>query len=267
MKFFIKFLIAKANKTLIVLSKILPLSLRIKLSLIKRPSYAYCIYHAAILARKLGLNSMSVIEFGVASGNGLREIEIIVKKIEKLFGLKIEIYGFDTGEGLPEPIDYRDLPYHWKSGFFKMDYEKLKKVLNKSNLIIGDINKTSKTFFKDYSPAPIGAIFHDFDYYSSTKESLNLLKSNPNNFLPRVFNYFDDTVGSEMELYNDYTGQRLAINEFNQENDNMKFSYSYHLISKYFKFDWHYKIWITHIFNHDLYSNFISHENQQINMD
>ena len=71
-----------------------------------------------------------MIEFGVATGNGLRFIEFISKKVEKLIGIKIEIYGFDNGEGLPEPIDYKDLPYHWEAGFFKMDIPKLKSLLN-----------------------------------------------------------------------------------------------------------------------------------------
>ena len=29
--------------------------------------------------------------------------------------------------------------------------------------------------------------------------------------------YFDDIIGTETELYNDYTGERLSINEFNSE--------------------------------------------------
>ena len=56
-----------------------------------------------------------------------------------------------------------------------------------------------------------------------------MIPKNINNYLPRVFCYFDDVLGSEIELYNDYTGERLAINEFNNENDEIKFSKAYNL--------------------------------------
>ena len=48
-------------------------------------------------------------------------------------------------------------------------------------------------------------------------------------FLPRVFSYFDDTIGDEVSLYNDFTGERLAINEFNNNNNNIKICEPYHL--------------------------------------
>ena len=237
---------------------------KINLGIVPRPNYAYCMFNACQLASKLGLKSISVIEFGVASGNGLVAIEEIAKGLERLFNINIEIYGFDTSQGLPRPKDYRDLPYHWKEGFFKMDYEKLQNKLQKAKLIIGDIENTSKTFFENYSPAPIGAVFHDFDFYSSTKISLNLFKANKKFFLPRIFNYFDDILGTEIELYNEYTGERLAIKEFNDENKDIKIAPSYNLICQKNIFNWYHQIFITHIFNHPLYNSFISEENQNI---
>ena len=237
---------------------------KVKLKIISRPHYAYCIFNACKLASKLGLKSISVIEFGVATGNGLVCIEEIAVELERLFDMKIEIYGFDSSQGLPKPNDYRDLPYHWKEGFFKMDYEKLKNKLQKTKLVIGDLKDTSKTFFEKYSPAPIGAIFHDLDFYSSTKIALNLFKENNKFFLPRIFNYFDDIVGTEIELYNDYTGERLAIKEFNDENKDIKISPCYNLICQKNTLYWYHQIFITHIFKHNLYNSFISKENQQI---
>lgn len=240
-----------------------PSDLRLKLSLTNRPSYSYCIYNAAILGKKLGLDAISVIEFGVANGDGLRFIEIYAKKVERLVGIKIEIYGFDNGDGLPKPVDYRDLPYHWKSGFFKMNKPTLKPLLKNSTLIIGNITNTSKNFFNKFSPAPVGAVFHDFDFYSSTKEALLMFRENQDKFLPRVFNYFDDTIGNELELFNDFTGERLAINEFNMENEDVKFSPAYHLICNHIVLKWHHQIWITHFFKNKRYNSFISVENQQ----
>jgi len=92
-----------------------------------------------------------------------------------------------------------------KKGFYSMEIDKLKKKLKKAKLVIGSINETSKTFFSDYNPAPIGAVIHDFDFYSSTKTALSMMTNNSNFLLPRVYSYFDDTIGSELELYNDYT--------------------------------------------------------------
>jgi len=46
-------------------------------------------------------------------------LEDHARQVSQLFSIDIDIYGFDTGEGLPSLLDYRDLPYHWKTGHFK----------------------------------------------------------------------------------------------------------------------------------------------------
>ena len=43
--------------------------------------------------------------------------------------MEYQIFGFDTGLGMPDPIDYRDHPELYKAGDFKMDQENLKKIL------------------------------------------------------------------------------------------------------------------------------------------
>ena len=140
-----------------------------------------------------------------------------------------------------------------------MNHEILKKKLKKAKLIIGNIDESSKTFFKDYKPAPIGAFIQDFDFYSSTKIALKMMEGNSNFYLPRVFTYFDDIIGSEVELYNDFTGERLAINEFNLNNENIKISPAYHLISRA-KVSWYDQIRIVHFFKHEKYNSFMSDE-------
>src|SRR4051794_37343160 len=172
---------------------------RLEIGAVDRPHYGHCIYNAAALAKKLGLPRVTVIEFGVAGGNGLLNAEWHSREVSKLLGIDIDIYGFDTGEGLPQPLDYRDLPYHWKRGFFKMDVPNLRARLTSACLILGNIEETSLGFFKQYDPAPIGAIMHDFDFYSSTAVALKMLEAGDRYFLPRVFCYFDDTIGSEIE--------------------------------------------------------------------
>ena len=67
------------------------------LGFIDRPYYGYNVYQAAVQALLLGYKKMSVIEFGVAGGNGLVCLEKHVKKISQKLGIQISIYGFDTG--------------------------------------------------------------------------------------------------------------------------------------------------------------------------
>ena len=132
-----------------------------------------------------------------------------------------------------------------------------------SKLIIGDIKSTSKDFFLKSNPAPIGAIVYDFDFYSSTKVAMSMLKADSKFFLPRIYYYFDDVIGSETELYNDFTGERLAINEFNAENNDIKLSPAYHHLAQATEV-WHHQIWVYHLFKHEHYNSFISEPNQQL---
>ena len=59
-----------------------------------------------------------------------------------------------------------------------MDKVYLKSKLRNSKLILGDISKTSETFFEEFNPAPIGAIIYDFDFYTSTVLALKMLENN-----------------------------------------------------------------------------------------
>jgi hypothetical protein len=239
---------------------------RLSIDAVDRPHYAHLVYHAAQLAAKLGLPSISVLEYGVAGGNGLLCLEKHAAEVEKLFPVRIEVYGFDTGEGLPAPVDYRDLPYHWKEGFFRMDQAALKAKLTRARLVLGDIRDTARSFFDEYRPAPVGAMVHDFDFYSSTAEGLRMLEADEKYFLPRVFCYFDDTIGDEVALLNDFTGQRLAINEFNERHDAVKLCAPYYLLRRRPHL-WHRQIWVCHFFRHSRYNAFVSHEDQQLRID
>jgi hypothetical protein len=239
---------------------------QILLNKIDRSNYAYCCFHAAILASKLGHKKISVIEFGCAGGAGLIALEMICKKVSKITGVEIEIYGFDTGEGLPEPKGYRDLPYHWQKGFFKMKKDKLEPKLTKAKIIYGEVKDTIHTFTEKYNPAVIGCVFHDFDFYSSTKTSLQLFTGDESKFLPRSYHYFDDIIGGEIELYNSWTGERLAINEFNDENVSRKFDSCHHLITKQVTQVWYHQIRILHMFDHPQYCDFISSNDQQLSI-
>ena len=58
-------------RTLVTKWELFPYEERLEHSLVRRPQYGYCLYNAARLAKKLGHNRVSAIEFGVAGGRGL----------------------------------------------------------------------------------------------------------------------------------------------------------------------------------------------------
>ena len=252
-------MITKLNrlwKRLLDKKKIGSFEFRMKINAPERKWYAYILYNSAMLAKKLNFNRISAIEYGVANGRGLLILEEYAEEIKKLSGIQIDIYGFDRVKGLAKPKDYRDLPCLWREGLFTMDEQKLRSKLKHAKLVLGDIEQTSLNFFSKYNPAPIGAIIHDFDLYSSTKTALSMLKAEMKYFLPRVYCYFDDTLGTERELFNDFTGERLAIKEFNSDNKDIKIAKSYHFLNKTNEM-WHHQIWITHFFKHKKYNDYL----------
>lgn len=179
-----------------------------------RMNYAYCIYNAACEAKALGYEAISVIEFGVAGGNGLVNCEFHSREIERLLGVRIDIYGFDSAEGLPEENEgYKDMIHLWPNGSYKMERSKLESRLTKAKLVIGQIQETTKSFFDVCSPTPIGVMLIDVDRYSSTIPILEMVKGDDKNYLPRVQMYFDD-IFSEYESQ----GESMAIREFNRNN-------------------------------------------------
>ncbi len=219
---------------------------RLSLEIVPRPYYGFPIYQSLKLAQSLGYKKVSIIEFGVASGDGLLNIEYHVKEIKKKIDIDVEIYGFDLASGLPETKDYRDLLYQWKTGFYKMDVQKLKSKLSSAKLVLGDIKKSLEKFTH---AAPVACVIIDVDYYTSTIDALEVFKL-PH--LPRVFCYFDDVVGNETSLYNEFTGELLAIDEFNQKNT-MK-------IAKYRSDNTSYKehMFIMHDFEHAEYNKYVN---------
>jgi hypothetical protein len=235
-----------------------PFSLRMKFDAVTKPQYAFGVYHAAKLARALNMQEISCIEFGVAEGNGLLYMERIAKEVTHELGVRIQIYGFDLATGLPETRGYKDLPYIWKSGFFKMDYESLKKRLPTAHLVIGDVKDTVKTFWEMYKPAPVGFISFDLDLYSSTAEAFQLFSTRCA-VLPRVICYFDDILDEEAnQMFNDWTGELLAIKEFNEGHRAMKLAKINGLYEKrYLRASWPSSIYVLHSFEHPRYNDFI----------
>lgn len=229
-----------------------------------RPHYAYCLMHAANLARRLEINRISAIEFGVAGGNGLAFMSDFAKRIERRTGITIECYGFDTGEGMPEPENVRDLPYWFQRAQYVMDEQRLRKRLPETKIVIGNAKETVAAFIDTYKPAPIAAIFHDMDYWSSTRDALKLLKyaeQSSEYFMPRIFNYFDDIIGTEWEMYGHLNGQLLAIDEFNDGDANCQIHLNQNLLPNE-SIPWRYQIYYAHLFHHPRYSDYIGGSQQ-----
>jgi len=229
-----------------------------------RPNYAYCMLHAARLAQKLGLDRISAIEFGVAGGNGIAFMADFAKQVKSATGVTVDIYGFDTGVGMPPPEGPKDLPYWFQAAQYPMDQEALRRKVPEAELVIGNVRDTINSFIEKYKPAPIGAIFNDVDYFSSTLDSFSLfdrVSEQSEHFLPRIMMYFDDIIGSEAEMYGPFNGQWAAINEYNNRNPDVKIHLNQNLLPKnHIKYRW--QIYYTHLFAHDRYSTFLGDAQQ-----
>lgn len=225
--------------------------LKIDYDLIIRQPNAFGILKSAIFAKKLGIRTITLIEFGVAAGAGLLNMAEIARNITKEIGINFKIYGFDTGIGMPPALDYRDHPDLYQCGDFPMNYELLVKNLpDNTNIIIGDISTTIENFIEKLPiDEPIGFVIFDMDYYHSTKIALNIFKNHPLKYLPITVVYLDDIV---FEPHNSYCGELLAIHEFNLENEFRKIEFHNFLENEriFRRAMWLKQIYYLHVLDH-----------------
>ncbi|MGA2351508.1 MAG: hypothetical protein ABSF70_13815 [Terracidiphilus sp.] len=227
--------------------KRLPLSVRTyeRWDAVERPHYLCGILAAADLAKRSGIDSIYAIEFGVARGNGLLAMQRYAQMVERETGVKIIVAGFDTGAGLPPTKgDYRDHPDKWIEGDFPMDEEWLRaRLLPGTELILGDVRHTVLAFV-ERQRCPLGFMAMDLDLYSSTKQALEILRLPKRQMLRQVFLYFDDIIGTE---YHRFAGERLAIEDFNHENQWTKIDHWYALCSRIFRdYAWVKQMYVAH---------------------
>lgn len=232
---------------------------------VERPHYAYIVYQAADLARRLGIERISAIEFGVAGGRGLLNLERHAARVSNLTGVGIEVYGFDTGAGLPPPGDHRDLPYIWQPSHFRMDQDRLRSKLKDARLVLGNVADTVGSFVDQYSPAPVGAISFDLDYYSSTVDAFRIFDLPADRRVPRIFCYFDDIFSSDLGHVGPAVGVPLAIQEFNHDTSNRHLSPLNHLEFAYRPARrWHRQIYSFADFHHPLANRYIVAGDRQL---
>ncbi len=185
--------------------------------LVVRQPYAYGVLKAADLAKAQGCDTVTLIEFGVASGFGLVNMARIAERVTRETGVRCEIHGFDTGAGMPPPVDFRDHPDLYQDGDFAADVVGLREVLPANvTLHIGELRDTVPAFVERLTPAaPVGFVALDVDYYSSTVDALEVFSGSASGLLPRVVVYVDDIA---LEAHNSAAGETLAIAEFNAAN-------------------------------------------------
>ena len=159
-----------------------------------RPHYLTGILTAADQAVREGVSAISVIEFGVAGGNGLLSLDRYAAAVGRETAVKIAVYGFDTGEGIPQTAgDYRDHPDQWKPGDYTMDQQALRQRLSaRAKLVIGNVRETVPKFVSSAQYPPIGFVAVDVDLYSSAVDALQIFVLAGKRMLRRVPIYFDD---------------------------------------------------------------------------
>ena len=231
---------------------------RLSLQALDRAEYAYGVKQAVHLASRLNHKKVSVIEFGVATGGGLLALEKYAEEYGRRAGIQVEVYGFDTGHGLPATSDYRDLGYVWKRGAYKMDVEGLKARLKSAKLLLGDVRDTVSEFVRS-EHAPIGFISFDLDYYTSTAAALEVFTDRDGGLLPRVICYFDDVASDGYQLHCDQVGELLAIREFNRDESSGHVLAPIGILRTDLMFPsiWMQHLWVYHRFQHPDYNTYI----------
>ena len=224
---------------------------KIAFDLVVRQWNAYGILKAADQAKALGISRVSLVEFGVASGAGLMNMAEIARRVTRMTGVQFSLYGFDTGEGLPPPTDYRDHPDLYQRGECGMDVAALRRALPaNAHLVLGDLADTVGPFIDTLPPAePIGYVSVDVDYYSSTVSALRMLDASPEQYLPLTVMFFDDVNN---ERHTRACGELRAIDEFNRAHRLRQIEQHQFLENSrvFHRADWIKHIYYVHVLDH-----------------
>jgi hypothetical protein len=191
---------------------------RERFGLVYRRQYAYGLLRSADIAKYFGHSKVTACEFGVASGAGLVNMIQVAEKVTALTGVAFDIFGLDTGTGIPEGSGYKDHPEIWGSGDYPLnDHDGLmKRIAGRGELILGDIKDTVEPFLERIdATAPLGFIAIDVDVYTGAHHAIKCLLGESDRCLPAVSMYFDDVNNF---FANRWCGELLAIEEFNTVN-------------------------------------------------
>jgi hypothetical protein len=240
---------------------------RLRSGAVRRPHYAWCLHYAALQAKGLGYKAITVVELGVAGGNGLLCLCEHAAQVRKELGVEIRLVGFDSGGGLPTTSDIRDLHYVWPSGSFEMDRAALEKRLaGRAELVFGNVAETIPRW-QPPADAPLGCVMFDLDLYTSTRDALPLLTKT--NVLPRIWCYFDDIRGFPDMALTDFIGETAAIQEFNGHPDRTILRDNVSTARVFAGLppeSWHEKMYIYHRLSHPRYDTCLSQEKHQLRL-
>jgi hypothetical protein len=218
---------------------------KVAFDLVVRRQHAYGLLKAADDARARGIQRLTAVELGVASGTGLLNLCELAARVSEETGVEFLVAGFDSGEGMPAPTDFRDHPELYKEGWFPMeDREALARSLPAgAELHFGPVGETIGPFAERLGPdAPLGFLTLDLDFYSSSKDALRLLDGRPDGYLPVAPVYVDDL---SLATHTRFAGELLAIREFNEEHELRKLDWDWNIRNtRVFKN----AEWLTHMF-------------------
>jgi hypothetical protein len=194
---------------------------KVAFDLVVRHNHGYALLAQADYARRLGIRTLSVLEFGVAAGAGLLNLCDVARRVTRATGVEFKVYGFDTGKGMPPPQSYRDHPDLYSPGDFPMDQRALlARLPGNARLILGELAETVPQFIERLPESePLAFADIDVDYYSSTRDALAVFAAAPQKYLPRVLIYLDDL---EDPSHNSWCGERYAVHEFNARHERRK---------------------------------------------
>jgi hypothetical protein len=229
------------------------------------PSYGYGMQSAARLAKSLGIPRVTAMEWGVVQGDRLVQLERIAPIVSQYFGIGVDIVAFDTGKGLPAPVDFRDCPHIWGEGFYAMDVSRVRSRLSIADLVLGEVGTSITSFLDSSRVAPVGFVACNLDYYSLATEALEALASAPQEKrLPRLLILFDDVLYPERACHNEWVGELRAINEFNDRHEFLKIAPLRWLDwMRSGPAHWHAMTYVLHDFSHPLYQVLITPEGIQ----
>jgi hypothetical protein len=209
--------------------------------------YPMGLAHGILQAACSGYNKITAIEFGVGPGGGFRNLLKAADFYRRHFNIEIEIYGFDNGVGLPDPVPgYKDHPEIWSQGqFVAANLEVWQTQLPPwAHFVVGDVKETVPVFCKEFAKgdSKVAFVSVDVDYYSSSVFALKILDMPPTCYVPAVPMHMDDV--QSLITFSEYAGQELAIKEFNDAHKLRKIERKDHFRIQNFH--------VCHIFDHPI---------------
>lgn len=222
---------------------------------LSHPAYLYGMLSAARTAAATGARSFSALEFGVAGGNGIVALQGYAEQIEREYGLKITVIGFDSGAGLLPSEEPKDCAFALPPGEFAMDEAALRRRLDRAELVLGPVEQTVGEYFAEHEIAPIGFVSIDLDVYTGSVAVLRELPKDAPRYLPRVPMYFDDLTGWP---YSSAVGEWAAISEFNRIDEQRQvgqvMNLSQTLGGAARVQGWPHQFFVLHVFDHPAYN-------------